>query len=465
MTVATPLNAQLAGPRPAAPRARVGQPRAIADDRMDASLFLLIPALLTNVWYWQLVIPGLAGLKLGLLTVVAAAIAFAAGGGGASALGDPARLPIRLVVGLGALAVVGGPFAIVRGTALSFVIYDVIPTFTLMFLVAMRTRSEYAIRVVLTTIVLGGVVYAYSFVRAPLDSAGKPYGMPYYDANDGALMALCCAVLAIGRASLAPSRLGRYGFALLGMLYLYLVVRSNSRGAFVALVATALVTLLAATSVPMRRRLGVAAAGLVLMTVLGSGSYWANMKTLLEPEKDYNWSGQSETGRMEMWKRGMGYMLEEPFLGSGARNYGNKEGRSDLARRQQALGRGSSWRVAHNAFVEVGVEIGIPGLLCFAGAIIVAFRLLIGAVRRGTAPPRLRPFLDTLWAALLAFSVGSFFVSSQYWTFLYVLLALATSAVVVMRRPAGAPAAQVAVTRARPPVARRGGPPLVPVRS
>ncbi len=399
---------------------------------MDASLFLLIPAILTNVWYWQAVVPGLSAIRPGILSVFAAAVAFGASGRSARHLfSDSATQPVRLTLLIGALAVIGGPFAIVRGAAVDFLIYTFLPSITLTFLVAARVKSFYALRVVLDALVLGGLLYASVFLNAPKDSWGKPYGMPYYDANDGAIVALCCLALAIGRLAVARSWLGRSGYACVALVYLVVIIQSSSRGAFVSLVATFVIILLTVRSVPVRWRVTSIGAGVVVVLALGSSSYWGLMKTLLEPEKDYNWAGNSETGRIELWRRGFGYMLEDPILGAGAQNYINKEGRSELARQAELEGRGMPWYVAHNAYVAIGVELGFPGLICFVAILTTAMRNLRRAAATMTVSISMRRLLDFQFAALCGFCAASVFISSQYWTFLYVLVALTAGTVAV----------------------------------
>ena len=57
---------------------------------------------------------------------------------------------------------------------------------------------------------------------------------------------------------------------------------------------------------------------------------------------------------------------------------------SPFAARQQ-LGIGVRWSAAHNSFIQVGAELGIPGLVLFLGIIASAF----GALRRSGHRARL----------------------------------------------------------------------------
>src|SRR5207247_6481381 len=99
---------------------------------------------------------------------------------------------------------------------------------------------------------------------------------------------------------------------------------------------------------------------------------------------------------------------------------------SPLARLQER-GRGVRWGAAHNTFIQVGAELGVPGLLLFIGLIATAFRSLRRvtrlAGRSGPAGTDLSRLAQALTAALIGFVTGSFFLSLAYHDILYTLLA------------------------------------------
>ena len=96
---------------------------------------------------------------------------------------------------------------------------------------------------------------------------------------------------------------------------------------------------------------------------------------------------------------------------------------------RQQFGVGVRWNAAHNSFVQVGAELGIPGLVLFLAVIATAF----GARSAGRAGARALPcFTDgrqpeltqALTASLIGFVVGAFFLSLAYSEMLYTLVAL-----------------------------------------
>ena len=94
--------------------------------------------------------------------------------------------------------------------------------------------------------------------------------------------------------------------------------KTGSRGGFLGFVAVGGYLLLCLRGVSTVQRIGTVALLATLLATVASDQYFDRIETILHPSTDYNWSGKSETGRMEIWKRGVGYMLDHPLLGVGA---------------------------------------------------------------------------------------------------------------------------------------------------
>lgn len=246
----------------------------------------------------------------------------------------------------------------------------------------------------------------------------------YYDANDFATFAVTAMPLGL-YFTMAARRIGTrlFGLAALSVLTVAFV-RSGSRGGFIALVAVAAFVVVRYTAVPLRWRLGSLA--IVGLLVLGAASdtYWRQMSTILS-DNDYNHT--EESGRVQIWRRGIGYMFTHPIVGVGPNNFGAAEGLlSPFAVRQQ-FGIGVRWNAPHNSFVQVGAELGIPGLVFFLALIASAFGALRGRDRDQESDdaeslPELR---QVLTASIVGFVVGAFFLSLAYAEMLYTLIALA----------------------------------------
>jgi O-antigen ligase len=262
----------------------------------------------------------------------------------------------------------------------------------------------------------------------------------YYDANDFATLAVTAIPLGIYFA-FARTRLFRAlswcGIAALAVGFVW----SGSRGGLLALFAVVAYVLVRYSSIPKRWRIGSLAIITLLAVGTASESYWTRMATILSPKDDYNLTG--EEGRIQIWRRGMGYMLANPVVGVGAGNFSTAEGTiSPLARRRER-GRGVRWAAPHNTYLQVGAELGIPGLVIFGGFFLAVFTTLRTVRRRAAGLAdggRIITLAQSLTAALVGYAVGGFFLSLAYHDMLYALcgIAVALWRVVSRATPTGA---------------------------
>ena len=251
----------------------------------------------------------------------------------------------------------------------------------------------------------------------------------YYDTNDFATYAVTALPLGLyfmfGRHPLPQRLLSAVGIALLAVGF----VRSGSRGGFLAIIAVALFILFGFETI--RARWRVLGMGLVaaIFVATASDRYWSQMRTIVVGDRDYNRT--SETGRWQIWRRGIGYMLQHPVLGVGAYNFPVAEGTISPLAKRQAYGIGVRWSAAHNSFIQIGAELGLPGLFFLVAVIATAFVALRSVVRgqgrepvKSRGPPQLA---QALTGSLIGFGVGAFFLSLAYHEMAYAVLALAVA--------------------------------------
>jgi putative inorganic carbon (HCO3(-)) transporter len=245
----------------------------------------------------------------------------------------------------------------------------------------------------------------------------------YYDANDFATYVVTAMPFGVYFAHASNRLIGRM-FAAASLVVLTLgFVWSGSRGGFLALAAVAMFILVRYSAIQLRWRLSAAALVMFVLLATASDQYWKQMSTILS-DTDYNRT--QESGRLQIWTRGVGYMLDNPLFGVGPGNFQAAEGTlSELAERQQ-FGVGVRWNAPHNMFVQVGAEMGIPGLMLFVALLASAFV----ALRRSREDQSLAPdayaaqLTPAVTASLLGFVVGSVFLSLAYAEMLYTLIAL-----------------------------------------
>lgn len=248
-----------------------------------------------------------------------------------------------------------------------------------------------------------------------------------YDANDFATLIATAMPLGLYFV-LADRRPLVRAVAAAGLVVLAIgEIRSGSRGGFLALLAVAAYVLFRFTTIPARSRVAGLAVILAVVAFTASDRYWEQMQTVLNPHEDYN--ATSETGRVKIWERGIGYLEANPVLGVGAGNFPVAEGTISPMAGRAEYGEGVRWGAAHNSFVQIGAELGIPGLLLFLGMLATAFaglgRVARTALRSGQAALDVSRLAQSLMAALVGFMVGGFFLSLGYSDMLYTLVALA----------------------------------------
>ena len=328
------------------------------------------------------------------------------------------------------------PFALTGGIAFQFWI-DFARAIVMYFVIAGSIRS--AADVERLVLVYFGVTVLYTLVilsRFQLGNDAENWRLGrlyYYDAND--LATLIATAMPLGLYfALAHRRIVLRLLALAGLLFLGVaLIRSGSRGGFLAFLAIGAFILVGFTTIKARARV----AGLLLILgVLGataSDKYWTQMQTIVHPHEDYNLT--DDAGRVRIWKRGIGYMMDRPVVGVGMGNFQTAEGTLSPQARRSEYGRGVRWGAAHNTFVQIGAEVGIPGLLLFLALLANLFLALrrVGRRAKRAGATDVARLAQTLTAALVGFVVGGFFLSLAYADMLYTLAALAMGLAKVAR--------------------------------
>ncbi|HEU4642461.1 MAG TPA: O-antigen ligase family protein [Gemmatimonadaceae bacterium] len=422
----------------------------------------------TYVWRLQDAFPILGRIKLPILALLLA-LGYFVTARHPWRKANKLRSPIvTLVLGLLLVMIIGIPTSLWRGHSAQFVLKEHIPNILFMLCMAASIRSVRDVEWFAKLNLYGALMYATIvnlFFHVGPD--GRLGDLVYYDANDFALVMVATVPFAVYW--LRPGNTMRrrlFGLLALGMFMLALV-KSGSRGGFLGFIAVMLYVLLRYRAIPSRLRLLAAIAGVGLVAVLGTDKYWNQMSTILHPQSDYNWSDQE--GRIEVWKRGVGYVVHNPVLGVGVGSYPVAEGTlSEIGRQLQARGKGFKWSVAHNSFLETAAELGIPGLLLFIGIFAVTIRTM-ARIRPGRyfgplVGKRETALSQMLTGSFVGYSVAGFFVSAEYFSYLFFLLGLAVGLDKVLRlqRAAvlGASPPMMGQRAAVHPAAAPGAPPL-----
>jgi O-antigen ligase len=405
--------------------------------KWDALLLVLTLLVFFQVWRVQGLVPRVPLLGLPVLCTVVALLLLSLDRDPRRRLHSLNHPVVRAVLGIVVLVMASIPGSLYPSLSLSFLLMDYLRAVILMILIAASIRGLADLRRLAWVQVVGVTLCSTAIVAtSQMGSEGRLSTVAYYDVNDLAMLIVCTLPLIVYLWQRPTGPFGRVGLAAATVFLLRTLGQTGSRGGFLGFVAVGGYLLLRFHGISGAKRVGAVALLVILLGVFASDRYFERIETILHPSADYNWSGKSETGRMDIWKRGLGYMLEHPAFGVGAANFEKAEGTlAPQARQRQQYGRSFQWSTAHNSFIQIGAEIGVGGVILFSALLIGAFRAL-SAARRGP-PGEARVLAQILTGSLVAYVVTASLLSQAYSAYLYALLGMVLGLAKVAS-PAGA---------------------------
>jgi O-antigen ligase len=418
----------VASPRRMA-RPRAASPETAADERWDPLIAIVVAYSFVAVGRIHQLFPVLEVLHPAMLTAGGALVLALMDNRRERRTGPVLRFPtVRWLFALLVWATLSIPGALFPGGAFETVFDRLIKAVLMAVVTVVAVRGKKDVERLAMGFFASVAIYA-AVVLTRFDiSVIRTKGLYYYDSNDYALLAVISLPFGVYALGFAKNHLLR-ALSAVGLLAIAVsFVWTGSRGGFLALGCTAVGGLFLLRTVPVRWRIiGVAALSSSIV-LAANEDYWKRMETLDKIGYDYNVTEPS--GRVQIWKRGVVYMFDHPFLGVGAGNFATAEGTLSPRAYLQKYNIGIKWSAAHNAFVQIGAELGFPGLFFFVAAI--ACSML--AVRRAgseevTRNRELRVLADLCSIGLCGFVVGAVFLSVAYDDVLYAMHGLAMSVV------------------------------------
>ena len=351
-----------------------------------------------------------------------------------------------------ALAILSVPMSLNRGLSFYFVTDDLLKSFALFLILAASIRSVADVKRYSVAMLAGGAFYAFLVeTTVNIGASGRLSNLAYYDANDlGALLVdiipFCLYFLVR-----AKNRVFRALSGATIILFILVIIKTGSRGAFLGLLVIGGYLLFVFREIPARVRWTAVIVGAGTLIVMGGAQYWEDMGTLLNLQADYNWSGKSDAGRIEVWTRGVGYMVTHPITGVGVSAFPVAEGTISPIADKQELGIGVKWSAAHNSFVQIGAELGIGGLIAFIALCYYGYRISRGGKSKleshGFSDARLLG--HTLAASMVGFVCTGFFLSMAYSAFIFTLCGLIVGVAKLAPKPVPNSLPQTSARRGR----------------
>ncbi len=310
-------------------------------------------------------------------------------------------------------------------------LYDFFVKFGIyLFLVAKLVTTEERIDGMVKTIMLSGLFMAVATIVLSQPGVRAAVGTTY-DPNDMALLMVTILPIALTQ-GLASKRWLWKIFCFGGAVFsLIAIIATQSRGGFLGLIAVAIFILFTRMPGLPKGKLILFSLILAVFFIMRTDiDYKSRMNTIFEDVS----SVQAGSGRIMVWKRCLVLAADHPLLGVGPHCFNSAYGyylendkfKGDLSP-EDVKWAPMKWATAHNSFLLILVEMGIPGLIIFMAFILRFFRNLKQAktiVTKNNISQEINFQATGLQIAFVGFLVCAFFLSQTYSCITYLFCVL-----------------------------------------
>jgi O-antigen ligase len=393
-----------------------------AEQRMGPIAFFIV---CLSLFMWTAhpgtIFPFLFYAKTGLITFALSGAVFIACNG-PQRIRELAPTGAKLVLALLLIGFVGIPLAIWPGGAFNgwrfFAIHVALYFF---WLPAARSTSQLRMLVLVVTL-SAGFLASCQFLMGVTDLSESRYSVGgMYDPNDMALVLSTVFPLSVFLFSESGLK-GKLFWAVTTIYILTGILATASRGGLLAIgVAVAILIFVSRKALKTWHRLLILSLAVGLFVSPAADPVKERWQTVVSGE-DYNFEG----GRSHQWRTSIRLIAKNPLIGAGTTCAAT------------ALGRyGGDWHTSHNTLLQVGVELGLPGLIIYLLILRAIWRNCGRAFRVAASDPDSRSLANLAIAirtSLVAFLVGGMFLSQAYSIFLLILLLLSNGVAYAARQ-------------------------------
>jgi O-antigen ligase len=306
---------------------------------------------------------------------------------------------------------VGIPFSIYRRASFEFVIlgYIVNVIFFLLFVVHVNTLVRLK-RIIVIVMVSAFIFSAIGLSQGRFQDGRYVTSTTMFDPNDVAfvevsLLAFSFCVL------LGPFRALTRVMALAGILMgVVVTLLTGSRGGLVALVTMLVLFLMMKVTKVSKVRKAIMLIGIVVAGAMNADRINVERYlTLGSLTSDYNL--QDESGRAQIWERGVALFLAEPLTGVGVDGFAEAIG--SMRQREYLT---PQWQSPHSSYVQVVTETGLLGAIPFATVLVVCGRNMFRLRRLGgtSVLADVGAFSGILFVGFSAQLLGAAFLTQAY---------------------------------------------------
>lgn len=244
-----------------------------------------------------------------------------------------------------------------------------------------------------------------------------------YDPNDLALLTVTIFPIVIYH--FLYSRIWKK-FILLLLIFamILLIMETGSRGGVLGLASTVFAILLYKINKISFAKKGLLVIALTVFILVFIPNDLKNRFASIYSGEDYNLAiedthiDEGGGGRLAIWLYSMEYISNHPLIGAGA-------GQSSVAMGID-LGR-YGYRTVHNSFLQVGMELGLPGLILFFLILFFTYKNCNTVIdENADSPPDIKDMAQFIKISLIGFFVCSLFLSQAYSLIPVLLLSFST---------------------------------------
>lgn len=309
---------------------------------------------------------------------------------------------------LSMLMVVTVPFSVWPGGSINFLTESYWKTLVYFFLIGFYISDDKNVDNLISAHVLGaGLLCIFSLKFA---GSGRLEFLQSYDANEMAAFLVVSLPFAFWK-MITSKGIMKYLSLFICILIVIVVVRTQSRGAFLGMFILAVVISgqmkLYTGRFPFKAVLSILIVSIGIFFYFGGTDYLNRISTIINYKEDYNIS--TEEGRFAVWKKGLQLFADSPVLGVGVNMYSSAFGESNRGE--------GKWSAAHNSFLQVAVELGLFGFLIYMYLIISTIRRLKEFYNKKDKDDILNvrsAIAFSCYGGFTAFCVTGFFLSLAY---------------------------------------------------
>ena len=296
---------------------------------------------------------------------------------------------------------------------------DFLPTLVMYFLIATLLSTHRKLKFTVNLIVIATVVLAVSGLIQYFTGKGlggketyegriQAVGI-FSDPNDlGLALVVVLPYFYLKLTEMTPLWQKPLAFGGLALI-MYALFLTQSRGGILALGVLLVLLLIRRVG----KTIGLVAGGVVFLAIFALAPRMGTIST----------EEASAAGRVEAWSIGLTLLQTYPLFGVGAHNFTEYH-----------------FRTAHNSFVLCAAELGMFGLLAWVMLIYLSIKnneFIAAEVSRSARMRDIAIYVDTIRYGLIAFAVGSYFLSRTYNELLFIFVGLSAAVTNIFVKESG----------------------------